>query len=102
MNKKDICNYREFDSDNNYPSVRSAIGDKNENKDKILSYLNHFEQIVAITRPITDYISGEDKRESVYGYTDGGYWWTNEQVYHFEKYDMKLNDDFIKYVLKTA
>ena len=27
----------------------------------------------------------------------------NEEIYHFEKYDLKLNDDFIKYVLnKTA
>lgn len=28
--------------------------------------------------------------------------WTNEMVYHFEKYDLKLNEGFIKYVLKRS
>lgn len=103
MSDKDISNYKEFDSNPDYPSVKSAIGIKSEYKDKILAYFKKYKQVVAITREMVDYISGKSLRKSVLGFTDGEYWWTSEEVYHFEKYDMKLNDDFISHVLaKTA
>lgn len=102
MDQKSICSYKEFDSQNDFPSVKTAIGIRNENSEIILKYLKQFEPVVAVTRPVTDYISGEKQKESVFGYTDGVYWWTNEEVYHFEKYGLKLNDSFIHHVLKHS
>ncbi|MBP7188139.1 MAG: hypothetical protein KBA55_15570 [Ruminococcus sp.] len=103
MNVKFICNYREFKSNADYPSVKSSIGFKTEHKDKLLTYMKQFDEEVAITKASEDYINGERQSNSVLCYTDRIYWWTNEQIYHFEKYDMKLNDDFISHVLaKTA
>ena len=31
--------------------------------------------------------------------TSSEYCWTSEEIYHFEKYDLKLNDDVIRYIL---
>lgn len=100
--KKSICNYKEFDDKSNYPSVKTAIGSRNKNRDMILAYFKQFEPVVAVARPVTDYISDEKQKESVLGYTDGVYWWTNEEVYHFEKYDLKLNDSFIRHILNHS
>ena len=47
----------------------------------------------------TDYISGEKLSDSVTRFNDGEYCWTSEEIYHFEKYDLKLNDDVIRYIL---
>ena len=102
MYQKSICDYKEFDCKSDYPSVKTSIGFRNENSNVILTYLKKFEPVVAVTRPIIDYISGEQQKESVFGYTDGVYWWTNEEVYHFEKYGLKLNDSFIRHVLEHS
>ena len=33
-------------------------------------------------------------------YTDGEYSWTSEEIYHFEKYNLELNEDFVKKVIE--
>ena len=46
-----------------------------------------------ITRHTTD--------KGVSGYTDeeAGWYWDDRMVYHFEKYNMRLSEDFLDYVL---
>jgi hypothetical protein len=34
-------------------------------------------------------------------YTDGIYEWDDEEIYHFEHYNMKLDDEFIKHILNN-
>jgi len=57
-----------------------------------------------ILKEITSYIEmtqnkGEKLSDSVTCFNDGEYCWTSEEIYHFEKYDLKLNDDVIRYIL---
>lgn len=35
-------------------------------------------------------------------YESGEYYWDTSDIYHFEKYDLKLNDDFVQYVLEQT
>ena len=66
----------------------------------ILRYFKeHNSETAIITCASTDYISGEKLSDSVTCFNDGEYCWTSEEIYHFEKYDLKLNDDVIRYIL---
>jgi len=94
-----ISNYREINGHISSPSIKSGIGFENQNKTTVLEYMKNNEAEVVQARAMMDYISGTALRGSVECFTDGKYFWTSEEIYHFEKYDLKLNDDFIKYVL---
>ena len=75
------------------------IGFVSPYKNQILQYLNSIPSDAVITCSCTDYVTGETQKESIKHYRDGAYSWTNEEVYHIEKYDLKLSDDFVDYVL---
>jgi hypothetical protein len=97
---KDISTYREMTENPHDNSVKDFIGFHFDKKERILSYFNTYSTANAvITCMATDYITGEKLSESVKCFDDGIYLWTNEEVHLFKKYDLKLNDDFIEYVL---
>lgn len=51
---------------------------------------------------IYDPIIGKETNILENEYTDGTYIWFESWKYYFKKYDLKLNDDFIQYVLEQA
>ncbi len=91
---KSISNYREFTRNPNL-----LINNVCESKKLILDYLNSFKTICASGMWLKDVIDGSIINIQVLGYSDGEYLWDTREIYHFEKYDMKLNDDFIQHVL---
>ena len=50
---------------------------------------------------LKDEITGQTTYKGVSGYSDeeGGWYWDDRMVYHFEKYNMRLSEDFLDYVL---
>ena len=94
-----ISNYKEINGYASSPSIRSGIGFENQNKSVVLEYMKKNEAEAVQSRTMMDYISGTALNGSVECFTDGKYFWTSEEIYHFEKYNLKLNDDFIQYVL---
>lgn len=94
-----ISNYKEINGNDSSPSIKSGIGAEYQNKNAILNYMKRYEAEAVQARSMTDYISGTALPESVECFTDGKYFWTSEETYHFEKYNLKLNADFIQYVL---
>ena len=70
-----------------------------EHKKEILSYLKKFPPHAYSSGYVYDKISKAktDIIDSLTG--DGKYLWGTTEVYYFEKYNLKLNDDFIQYVL---
>lgn len=97
---KSITDYREFSDNDSDSSLLEHIGKKTEFKEKILEYFKKYSaDAVTLTRCAIDYVAGKNLLNSVLCYTDGTYIWTNEEVYHFKKYDIELNKDFIEYVL---
>ena len=73
--------------------------DKTE-KENILYYFNQYEPCKFTSEPLFDVYTGEKIKAADNGYSDGKYTWYDSDIYHFEKYNMKLNEDFIDYVRK--
>ena len=95
-----ICNYKELPKGGNL-SLLDNIDFKAERKEEILQYLKN-EKFFAGTRCSTlkDFVKNENTHLPTYAYSDGEYFWDDEETYHFENYDMRLNDEFINRVLK--
>lgn len=70
-----------------------------QEKNKILNYLNKYKPSAFTSEPVFDKITGEQVYEVDNGHTDGTYQWYESDIYHLRKYNLKLNDDFIEYVL---
>ena len=74
-----------------------------EKKAVILKYLKSFNAWGYTTEPLSDKKTGKIIQENgCASYTDGEYEWYDDWVYHFEKYNLKLNDDFIAHVLSKV
>lgn len=72
-------------------------------KAKILSYLkNHTSNAAYASSTIIDLVTKEDTQLPEVAYNDGEYLWSSTLVYHFEKYNLKLDDDFIQHVLNNT
>ena len=100
---KGISSYYEMTDNTEFPYVKDGIGFVCPQKEKVMDFFNKNSTSDAIlTCSASDYITGERFKDSIKRYSDGNYYWTNEEVYHFKKYDLKLNDDFISYVLNQT
>jgi hypothetical protein len=64
--------------------------------------MKSIEPDIVQARAMQDHISGKQLIGSVETIDDGAYYWTSEEIYHFEKYDLKLNTDFIDHVLSKS
>ena len=69
------------------------------NKSKILLYLRNGEVIAAAAGRAVDILTGEKIQEEWLLFTDGVYQWDTSLIYHFNKYDIPLPQDFINHVL---
>jgi hypothetical protein len=68
-------------------------------KEKILAYMKSGALSAFTSEPVHDRLTGEEVKEADNQRTDGEFIWYESWIYHFEKYNLKLNDDFIEYVL---
>lgn len=101
---KEITSYCETTDNCQLASVKEGIGKPTQNKHLILNYFHEFDNTyTVVTCAATDYITGKKiGSESIKTYNDGVYVWTNEEVFLFNKYDLKLNDDFIQHILTKS
>lgn len=72
------------------------------NKNKILEYLKSFDAEYCSAALVYDVVTGKETQTDELGFTDGEYTWYSSWIYHFEKYNLKLNDDFIEHILKAT
>ncbi len=70
-------------------------------KDRIIEYLNGGFVYLAGDSSLNDPVSGDlfEKTSAWMSDDDEEYEWSNAEIYMFEKYDMKLRDDFVRKVL---
>ena len=73
---------------------------KEEEKQKIIRYLKSIEPCLFTTAPVEDPFTGEEVRETDFGYSDGVYRWYECDIYCLEKYNLTLTDEFREYVKK--
>ena len=73
-----------------------------KNKSQILSYMKSFSEPSAYTsQPVIDRFTNQELDKINNAFSDGTYTWYATEIYHFEKYNLKLNNDFIEYVLNN-
>lgn len=99
-NMKEITSYMEMTENPKDVSLKNFISFHSPAKNDILNYFkqNNVANATVIC-PATDYITGKTLNNLIECFDDGNYMWTSEEIYHFEKYDLKLNDEFIEYVI---
>lgn len=68
-------------------------------KERIIAYLRKSPVSAYTSAPVVDVLTGEIVGESDNARSDGTYTWYESEMYHFEKYNLKLNDEFVQYVL---
>lgn len=68
-------------------------------KQEILLYLKRFPVFAFTSLPVNDIYTNQEVLSANNAHSDGEYTWYESEIYHFEKYNLKLNDDFIEYVL---
>lgn len=69
-------------------------------KNDILSYLKNAPIVAATSTLVTDYTTQKQLYKANNAHSDGVYQWYEDEIYHFEKYNLKLNDEFVQYVLE--
>lgn len=71
-------------------------------KAALFDYFSRFtEPDAAAAGSMRDYCTGESLTGvELVCYSDGLYVWSNEEIYHIEKYNAAVSDEFLEYVLK--
>ena len=78
-----------------------AMKTEMQNKQKVLRYLKHGKHPIVAPMFYKDRETNKPAVEAYY-LDDGVYTWSSDIIYHFEKYNYPLPDDFIEYVLSNS
>lgn len=96
-----VGNYKEIDNDNESPSVIDNISDEEiAEKKKVLSYMKSVRPDAYAPAALMDCITGEKMDIALYCCHDGIYHWRSDTIYCFEKYNLRLPDDFISFAVE--
>ncbi|MBQ8567968.1 MAG: hypothetical protein IJ446_01985 [Oscillospiraceae bacterium] len=72
-------------------------------KSKILNYFKTYSSAIAYaSSTVTDIITKSKTDIPNAMFTDSFFEWSSSIVYHFEKYNLKLTDEFIQHVLNNT
>ena len=92
---------KEIYHDNTLPSITELVSDTpTQNKSDVLKYLRKGKITSCSPACIRDIFTNEIINIPLNCMTDGIYAWRSDAIYYFEKYNLKLDDTFIDYVLK--
>lgn len=68
-----------------------------DEKKRVLDYMKSKEPDTALGL-IWDCVEGKEIRQENVGFEDGEFMWSSQDMYHIEKYDAAVRDDFLKKV----
>lgn len=84
-------------------SVRDFITDEElYDKAKVIAYLKSQKRVAGCPRAAIDCLTGAEIAPSYSVFTDGEYDWCDFLIYHIEKYNIVLPQDFIEHIMKKA
>lgn len=95
---KFITDYKELGGNQNASLLDYLEKEPIDNKEKTLDYLKNGKDNGIRCSVVYDYVKDESMSETIKLFTDGEFNWDSEEIYHFEKYNLRLNEDFIKKV----
>ena len=94
--------FKETYNNEKYPSIYTAIcNEPHPQKGKILAYLKSRKASAVSPGFYRDVIDNKTIINSPKCYTDGTYLWRSDTIYYFEKYNLRLNQDFIDHVMAS-
>ena len=86
-------------SGNKYPKF-TAFEMRPQDKAKVLHYLEEADHIAESPSMAVDVFTKERLSKAIALQADDKYIWRSDISYYFDKYNLKLPDEFINYVLK--
>ena len=96
---KSIADYCDENGNIDKEKLISLFNFPCENKREILNYLqSRKHEIFYSSASIIDVISSEKVSMPIFTVKNDDYIWDSEDIYYFEKYDMKLNEDFLSFI----
>ena len=98
---KYILSY-DIDAVNKDVLSKNILSNSITGKEIILNYMKSFSPTLFTSAPVIDIFTNEEVKSADNGYSDGEYTWYESEMYYFDKYNLKLNEDFIKHVLSKV
>lgn len=95
---KFVSNYDEFGARNGISAKDHISSVEIPDKELILNYLKKGECDGVVCAGIYDYATDTPTGKTNQTYTDGCYYWTDAEIYHFDNYNLELDPEFIEYV----
>lgn len=71
-------------------------------KDKIVAFLRSFSPVAYSSAPVVDKLDGTKTKYMDNLRQCGDFRWSESEIYHFEKYNLKANEDFIQCVFNQT
>lgn len=68
-------------------------------KEMILEYMGSFDPY-AVAGMVYDCITRQKTKEENVGFSDGTFSWSSQDIYHLERYDAAVSEDFIQNIMK--
>ena len=99
---KYITDYKELHGNENVSLLNHISEQAIDGKRKVLLYLKNGNDDGVRCSGVYDYVKAEPQFDTIHLFTDGEYYWDSEEIYHFEKYNLELNPDFVEKALKTT
>ena len=95
--------FDEFGPGFGFPSIKEFISPEPfDHKDTIVEYMKAGHGCMASPSFIKDVITGERVLRPRVTMHDGVYLWSSSLIYHVEKYNVRLPEEFIAHVLDTT
>lgn len=95
-----IGKVKEIYDDENLPSITELICSRPiEKRQRVLEYLKNGKKGAVASGYAIDLINQERIPGELCCYSDGKFGWRSDTIHYFEKYNLKLEDEFIKHVL---
>ncbi len=105
---KTISFVKEFNGCYNAPTIqKSTLKTAIKQKEIVLNYIKSFEPVCVSGMFLVDEITNKpvysQTQESILveGYTDGEFAWDTREIYHFEKYNLMLDAEFVEHILNN-
>ena len=99
---KYITDYLEFGGDVNKSVINFCTTEDVAGKDTIIKYLKNGIDDGIRCSVVYDYIRKERRNETIRLFTDGEFYWDSVEIYHFEKYNIILSEEFVQKVLSSV
>jgi len=99
---KFITHYAEYDSEENAKLIDNISTNEIEGKGTVLQYLKNGSDAGVRCSAVYDFVERASTGKTIHCYTDGEFEWDDSEIYHFENYNLRLEDEFIEKVLRLS